>query len=61
MGRRIYNRCVGFTEEAERDKYSPYKQAAVILYMLDALDCLAIAALIGHFAKTQAVSIPVLM
>ena len=43
------------------DNYRPYKQAAVILYMLDALDCLAIAALIGHFAKTQAVSIPVLM
>lgn len=43
------------------DNYRPYKQAAVILYMLDALDCLAIAALIGHFVRTQAVSIPVLM
>ena len=43
------------------ENYRPYKQATVILYILDALDCLALAALIGHFVRTQAVSIPVLM
>ena len=41
--------------------YRPYKQAMAILYILDALDCLAVAVLIGHFARTNAVSIPVLI
>ena len=41
--------------------YRPYKQATVILYILDALDCLAVAVLIVHFARAKAISIPVLI